>query len=84
MVDYPERVVITDVGPRDGLQMEVRTVPTDEKVALIKGLVQAGLQAKDLVRQILTFGRSGRQLRPSFKSSPDGRRRGGGRSPSAG
>ena len=28
MVDYPERVVITDVGPRDGLQMEVRTVPT--------------------------------------------------------
>jgi hydroxymethylglutaryl-CoA lyase len=45
VVDYPERVVITDVGPRDGLQMEVRTVPTDEKVALVKGLVQAGLQA---------------------------------------
>jgi hydroxymethylglutaryl-CoA lyase len=44
-VDYPERVVITEVGPRDGLQMEVRTVPTDDKVALINGLAQAGLQA---------------------------------------
>ena len=42
---YPERVVITEVGPRDGLQMELRTVPTDDKVALIDGLVQAGLQA---------------------------------------
>ena len=45
MVDYPERVVITEVGPRDGLQMEGRSVPTDKKVALIKGLAQAGLQA---------------------------------------
>jgi hydroxymethylglutaryl-CoA lyase len=44
-VDYPERVVITEVGPRDGLQMEVRTVPTEEKVALINGLAQAGMQA---------------------------------------
>jgi len=44
-VNYPESVVITEVGPRDGLQMEVRTVPTDEKVALIEGLAQAGLQA---------------------------------------
>jgi hydroxymethylglutaryl-CoA lyase len=44
-MDFPERVVITEVGPRDGLQMEVRTVPTDEKVSLIKGLAQAGLQA---------------------------------------
>jgi hydroxymethylglutaryl-CoA lyase len=44
-VGYPERVVITEVGPRDGLQMELRTVPTDHKVALIDGLVQAGLQA---------------------------------------
>ena len=44
-MDFPESVVITEVGPRDGLQMEVRTVPTDDKLALIDGLVQAGLQA---------------------------------------
>lgn len=44
-MDYPECVVITEVGPRDGLQMEVRTVPTEEKVALISGLAQAGMQA---------------------------------------
>jgi hydroxymethylglutaryl-CoA lyase len=44
-VNYPEHVVLTEVGPRDGLQMEIRTVPTDEKVALIKALVQAGLRA---------------------------------------
>jgi hydroxymethylglutaryl-CoA lyase len=42
---YPESVLMTEVGPRDGLQMETRTVPTDEKVALINGLAQAGLQA---------------------------------------
>jgi hydroxymethylglutaryl-CoA lyase len=44
-VDYPQRVAITEVGPRDGLQMEAMTVPTDEKAALIKGLAEAGLQA---------------------------------------
>jgi hydroxymethylglutaryl-CoA lyase len=38
-------VVITEVGPRDGLQLEVRTVPTDQKAELITGLVRAGLKA---------------------------------------
>jgi hydroxymethylglutaryl-CoA lyase len=42
---FPRQVVITEVGPRDGLQMEVRQVPTDEKVALIAGMVQAGLRS---------------------------------------
>ena len=43
-MEFPERVAITEVGPRDGLQMEALTVPTDEKTALIKGLADAGLQ----------------------------------------
>jgi hydroxymethylglutaryl-CoA lyase len=42
---FPRQVLITDVGPRDGLQMEARQVPTDEKVALIAGLVRSGLRA---------------------------------------
>lgn len=44
-MDYPRQVVITEVGLRDGLQSEVRTVPTDQKVKLIDGLVHAGLRA---------------------------------------
>ncbi len=44
-MDYPRQVVITEVGPRDGLQLEVRTVPTDQKAELIDGLVRAGLKA---------------------------------------
>lgn len=42
---YPKVVRITDVGPRDGLQMEKRIVPTDLKIALIERLVAAGLPA---------------------------------------
>jgi len=44
-VNYPKQVVITEVGPRDGLQLEVQQVPTDQKAALIEGLVRAGLRA---------------------------------------
>ena len=44
-MNYPERVEITEVGPRDGLQSEARQVPTDQKAALIEGLVRAGLKA---------------------------------------
>ncbi|MCJ8503102.1 hydroxymethylglutaryl-CoA lyase [Desulfatitalea alkaliphila] len=41
----PDKVVITEVGPRDGLQMERRMVPTATKVALIADLVGAGVPA---------------------------------------
>lgn len=40
----PKRVRIIDVGPRDGLQMESRFVPTDLKVELIDGLAASGLR----------------------------------------
>jgi isopropylmalate/homocitrate/citramalate synthase len=39
-----ERVRIVEVGPRDGLQNEARTVATDTKIALIRLLADAGLK----------------------------------------
>ena len=40
-----ERVHITEVGPRDGLQNESTWIPTDVKVAFVEALVAAGAQA---------------------------------------
>jgi len=42
-VTAPSRVRIVEVGPRDGLQNEPVTVPTDIKVGLIERLREAGL-----------------------------------------
>ena len=39
----PDRVTIYEVGPRDGLQNEPRTVPLEVKVEFIERLVTAGL-----------------------------------------
>lgn len=39
---YPRRVVIRDVGPRDGLQPEA-PVPVDDRVRLVEALADAGL-----------------------------------------
>lgn len=39
----PERVRIVEVGPRDGLQNEKAIVSAEDKVALVNGLVDAGL-----------------------------------------
>jgi hydroxymethylglutaryl-CoA lyase len=39
----PPRVTVYEVGPRDGLQNEQRTVPLDVKVELVERLVAAGL-----------------------------------------
>lgn len=38
-----ERVVLSEVGPRDGLQMEAARLSTDDKVALVAALADAGL-----------------------------------------
>ena len=43
-MNYPERVKIVEVGPRDGLQNESKTVPAAIKVDLIERLADAGLQ----------------------------------------
>jgi hydroxymethylglutaryl-CoA lyase len=39
-----ERVKIVEVGPRDGLQNEKVTIPTEAKVAFISALAEAGLR----------------------------------------
>jgi hydroxymethylglutaryl-CoA lyase len=43
--NLPRAVRLCEVGPRDGLQNEKATVPTDVKVALIDMLTDAGLPA---------------------------------------
>ena len=41
----PDRVRMVEVGPRDGLQNEAKTVPLEVKVELIDRLSATGLQA---------------------------------------
>ncbi len=43
-MSYPESVRIVEVGPRDGLQNESRTVTTAQKITFIQNLALAGLQ----------------------------------------
>ena len=42
-IELPQRVTILDVGARDGLQNEKRIVSTEDKVSLIRRLVDAGV-----------------------------------------
>ncbi|WP_019672218.1 hydroxymethylglutaryl-CoA lyase [Psychrobacter lutiphocae] len=42
-MNYPDKVQIIDVSPRDGLQNEKQTVPTEIKFELIQGLIDAGI-----------------------------------------
>jgi hydroxymethylglutaryl-CoA lyase len=39
----PKRITISEVGPRDGLQIEPRLVPAEQKIALIDRLSATGL-----------------------------------------
>ncbi|WP_367714263.1 hydroxymethylglutaryl-CoA lyase (plasmid) [Nitratireductor sp. GISD-1A_MAKvit] len=41
---FPERVSVVEVGPRDGLQSEPQFVPTERKIALVNGLIDAGIR----------------------------------------
>jgi hydroxymethylglutaryl-CoA lyase len=43
MINYPSKVRIVEVGPRDGLQNEKQTIETAVKVELIERLATAGL-----------------------------------------
>lgn len=45
---WPERVRVYEVGPRDGLQNEQAFVPTEDKVALVTALADAGLPAIEI------------------------------------
>jgi hydroxymethylglutaryl-CoA lyase len=44
VLKLPERVTITEVGPRDGFQMEERFIPTEKKIEVINRLARAGLK----------------------------------------
>ena len=37
------RIVLHEVGPRDGLQMEKQAVPTDKKESWLRGLMDSGV-----------------------------------------
>jgi hydroxymethylglutaryl-CoA lyase len=43
MSELPKSIHIMEVGPRDGLQIEPKTLATDEKVMLINALAAAGI-----------------------------------------
>lgn len=41
---YPNAVSLVEVGPRDGLQNETKTLSTNDKVVLVESLAKAGLR----------------------------------------
>lgn len=43
-ITFPEQVTIFEMGPRDGLQNEAANITVADKVALIEGLADAGVQ----------------------------------------
>jgi hydroxymethylglutaryl-CoA lyase len=43
-MNYPKRVKIVDVGPRDGLQNEPADISTETKIELVERLADAGLK----------------------------------------
>ena len=44
----PPAVRITDVALRDGLQIQPRSVPTDTKLAILDGLLRAGIRSMEV------------------------------------
>ena len=44
----PSNVTITEVGPRDGFQNVKTFIPTEDKVAIIEGLITAGIKSFEL------------------------------------
>ncbi len=72
----PQRIVVTEVGPRDGLQNERLPVPTQAKVAFVRALVAAGLRdvevssfvRPDLVPQLADAAEVFRALGPAPQS----------------
>src|SRR5438874_2451078 len=44
MADFPQRVSIREVGPRDGFQNEPEVIATDDKIRLVEQLARTGLK----------------------------------------
>ncbi len=47
-IRWPERIILCEVGPRDGLQNEPTMLSADQKVALIEGVVDAGVRIVEI------------------------------------
>jgi hydroxymethylglutaryl-CoA lyase len=47
-MNWPERVTITDVALRDGLQIQPDVVPTESKLAIYRALIAAGIRSLEL------------------------------------
>ena len=43
MSDYPKKVRINEVGPREGVQFEKEFLPTEKKIQLVDALSDTGL-----------------------------------------
>ena len=48
IVNMPKSVRLTEVGPRDGLQNEVRNLATADKIKLIRMLAAAGIREMEV------------------------------------
>ena len=44
-IKYPQKVIINEVGPRDGLQNEDQTITLEDKINLVNLLVKSGLKS---------------------------------------
>ncbi|MGE0087375.1 MAG: hydroxymethylglutaryl-CoA lyase [Desulfococcaceae bacterium] len=53
---YPDSIILIEVGPRDGFQMESRIIPTELKAEIISRLAEAGISRI----QITSFVNPGR------------------------
>ena len=42
---HPKHIIVTEVGTRDGFQAEPAFIPTERKVDVINGLIDAGVQS---------------------------------------
>ena len=43
-MNYPDKVKIVEVGPRDGLQNEKKNITTQNKIELVERLAKAGVR----------------------------------------
>jgi hydroxymethylglutaryl-CoA lyase len=49
---FPQQVEIVEVGASDGLQRETAIVPLEEKVAIVKALVAAGMKQGQITSSV--------------------------------
>ena len=47
-MQWPEKIIFCEVGPRDGLQNEATLLSVEQKVALIEGVVDAGVRIVEI------------------------------------